>query len=167
MKTAPEIRLTAADRATLRGLLRRGTGPARVQTRARALLLASDASVGSRGGARRRANSNETIGATLLISPRTVARIRQRFVAAGLSAALYDRLRSGRPVAITGSVEAQLVTLACSAPPAGHARWTLQLLADRVVELGYAARLSKATVHARLKKTACAPGRSRVGVSRR
>lgn len=166
-RVAAEVRLTDAEREELRRLTRTGESPARVQTRARVLLLAAERSVGSRGGSRRRSGSNETIGSTLGISPRTVSRIRRRFAEGGLDAALYDRPRSGRPVEITGDVEAKLVALACSAPPDGRARWTLQLLADRVVALGYAEHISDVTVMDRLKKTSCGPGRSRAGASPR
>lgn len=153
MNTAPEIRLTTQERRALKELVRKGVSPARVQTRARTLLMAAEHSVGSRGGSRRRSNSNETIGLTLDISPRTVARIRQRFVEGGLDAALYDKPRSGRPVEITGDIEAKLVVLACSDPPPGYARWTLQLLANNMVELGYAEHISDVTVMKLLKKT--------------
>jgi len=165
---AAGVRLADADRAGLRGLLRSGVSRARVQTRARVLLLAAaERGAGARGGGRRRAGGDAAIAEALGISPRTVARIRARFREGGLDAALYDRPRSGRPVEIDGDVEAKLVALACSAPPDGRARWTLQLLADRVVELGYAERISDVTVMDRLKKTSCGPGRSRAGASPR
>jgi hypothetical protein len=72
--------------------------------------------------------------------------------------ALYDKPRSGRPPLITGDTEAHLIALACSTPPAGRVVWTLRLLAERVVELGYIEHLSTTAVMKRLKKTNSSPG---------
>ena len=167
MKVAPEIRLSPEDRRRLKEIVSKGVSPARVQTRARVLLLAADHSVGSRGGDRRRSNSNLVIGQTLQLSAKTVSRIRQRFLEGGLEAALEEHGRSGRPVELDGAVEAKAVMLACSDPPEGRKRWTLQLLADRMVALGYAKHVSDTWLQQRLKKTNCAPGRSKAGVSRK
>ncbi len=167
MRTAPEIRLSTDERRQLKELVGKGVSAARVQTRARVLLMAAERSVSSRGGDRRRTNSNQAIGEALQISARTVSRIRQRFVAGGLEAALHDRARPGRPVEIDGAAEAKLSMLACSEPPEGRKHWTLQLLADRMVALGYVEHISDTWVDKLLKKTNCVPGRSRVGASRR
>lgn len=167
MRTAPEIRLSTEERRQLKELVSKGVSPARVQTRARVLLMAAEYSVSSRGGTRRRTNSNQAIGEALQISGRTVSRIRQRFLDGGLEAALYDHGRPGRPVEIDGEAEAKLVMLACSAPPEGRKHWTLQLLADRMVELGYVEHISDTWVMKRLKKTNCDPGLSRAGASRK
>jgi len=163
MKTVPEIRLSKEEREQLHNIVRTGKSPARVQTRARILLLAAERSVNSRGGTRRRSNSNRTIGEDLLVCARTVSRVRQRFVEGGLRAALYDRERTGRPTEIDGEAEAKLIMLACSEPPDGRSHWTLQLLADRMVVLGYAKHISDTWVLKLLKKTNYAHGRSRVG----
>lgn len=165
MRTAPEIKLTPQQRATLRQLVSSGTSPARVQTRARILLMAAERSVGARGGERRKTNSNQSIAEALQLCARTVSRVRQAFVQAGSQAALYDKPRGGRPPVIDGEAEAKLVMLACSSPPEGRSRWTLQLLADRMVELGYAPHISDTWVGKRLKKTLSNPGASRVGAS--
>lgn len=164
MKTRPEIRLRAEEREQLRNLVRAGKSSARVQTRARILLLAAERSVSSRGGKTRRSNSNQTIAEDLLVSARTVSRVRQRFVAAGLEAAVYDRDRTGRPIAIDGAAEAKLIMLACSQPPAGRSHWTLQLLADQMVTLGFTEHISDTWVLQLLKKTNCDLGASKVGV---
>ena len=157
MKTAPQIRLNNKERATLKKLISAGTSPARVQSRARILLMASDMSTGSRGngksGTRRRTNSNQTIADTLQLCSKTVSRVRQRFVQDGLDLALYDKPRIGRPVELDGEVEAKLVMLACSTPPQGRSKWTLQLLADKMIELDYAEHISDTWVMKRLKKT--------------
>ncbi len=165
MKTAPEIRLTTQDRAKLKKLISTGTSPARIQARARILLMAAERSVGSRGGERRRSNSNLAISEAVQVSDKTVARVRQRYVEGGLEAALYERPRTGRPPRITGEVEAKLVMLACSSPPEGRGRWTLQLLADKMVELGYIDTISDVGVMKKLKKTGLDLGQSRVGAS--
>lgn len=163
MKTAPQIKLTPQERSTIKKLVRTGASPARVQTRARILLLASDMSTGSRGngksGERRRTNSNLTIAQALQLSSRTVSRVRQRFVQGGLDVALYDRPRAGRTIILDGEAEAKLVMLACSTPPQGRSKWTLQLLADKMVELEYVEHISDTWVMKRLKKTSSDPGR--------
>jgi transposase len=167
MKTVPDIRLSKEEREQLQNIVRAGKSSARVQTRARILLLAVERSISSRGGASRRSNSNRTIGEDMLVSARTVSRVRRRFVEGGLRAALYDRERSGRPTEIDGEAEAKLVMLACSEPPDGRSHWTLQLLADRMVVLGYTQHISDTWVLKLLKKTNCVLGQSKAGVFRR
>jgi len=76
-----------------------------------------------------------------------------------LDAALYEKPRPGASPKITGDIEAKLVTLACSDPPLGRSRWTLRLLADTMVELGYIDSISNVAVYQRLKKTNSSPGR--------
>ena len=71
----------------------------------------------------------------------------------GLQAALYEKPRPGQAPKVTGEIEAKLIMLACSQPPEGHARWTLRLLAGRVIELGYLDYVSHVTVGEVLKKT--------------
>lgn len=161
---APDIRLSKEEREQLRNIVRAGKNSARVQTRARILLLAAERSISSRGGKTRRSNSNSTIAADLLVSARTVSRVRQRFVQEGLTVALYDRARSGRPTEIDGEAEAKLVMLACSEPPTGRSHWSLQLLADRMVVQGYTEHISDTWVLKLLKKTNYGPGRSKAGV---
>jgi putative transposase len=95
----------------------------------------------------------------LLVCSKTVSRIRQRFVQGGLNEALYDKSRAGRSVVLDGAVEAKLVMLACSTPPKGRSKWTLQLLADKMIELGYAEHISDTWVMNKLKKTNSDPGR--------
>ena len=151
MKTSPDIQLSGVERQTLQTLIRKGSSSARVQTRARILLLAAESKL-------RKTNANQTIADVLQVSARTVSRVRQRFVQGGLELALYDRPRAGRPVEIDGEAEAKLVMLACSDPPVGRQRWTLQLLADRMVALGYVDHISDTWVGERLKKTNCIPG---------
>jgi transposase len=143
--------LSAQERTHLEGLLRRGAAPARVQTRARVLLL-SDRSRGEQ-------RTDEEVAAAVLTSASTAKRTRWRFLQEGLEAALAEKPRPGRPPKITGEVEAKLTLLACSQPPEGHRRWTLRLLADRLVELGYVDSISHMAVGNRLKKTKSSPGK--------
>ena len=96
--------------------------------------------------------SNQQIADALGVSWRTVIRIRNRFKEERLQA-IKEHSRPGRPARITGDIEAKLVMLACSQPPEGRARWTLQLLADKMVELGYIDTISDVGVMKRLKKT--------------
>ena len=142
--------LSADQRSQLEQLTRSGNAPARVQTRARILLLAD-----------RSQNENRTVGeisSALGCSPTTVVTVRRQCIQEGLEAALYDKARPGRPPKITGDVEAKIIALTCSDPPEGHARWTLRLLADRVVELDYLPEISHAAIAKRLKKTNFRPG---------
>jgi hypothetical protein len=83
-----------------------------------------------------------------------VRNIRRRFLAGGVAVALHDKGWPGVPAKFTGEVEAQLTVLAGSDPPDGAARWTLRLLADQIIELGYVAYISHVTVRELLKKQA-------------
>jgi transposase len=139
------IHLITEQRNELERLIRAGHSPARTQTRARILLL-SDQSSGQKRTARE-------VAAALLCSPSTVANVRRRFNQNGLQAALYEKPRPGQKPKVTGDIEAKLTMLACSQPPEGHARWTLRLLAERMVELEYIDYISHVTVREVLKKT--------------
>jgi transposase len=97
----------------------------------------------------------------------TVHRTRQRCVEEGVEAALQERPRPGARPKLDGKQEALVIALACSAPPAGRLCWTMQLLAERVVELGVVETISDETIRRTLKKMRCSPGASRVGASRR
>jgi transposase len=151
MPTRSVVCLSEQERTHLEGLLRSGAVAARVQTRARVLLL-SDRS-------RRHHRSIAQVAEAVLTSTSTVKRTRRRFLEQGLEAALSEKPRTGRPPKITGEIEAKLTLLACSQPPEGHARWTLRLLADQLVELGYLESISHVAVSKRLKKTRSSPGR--------
>ena len=140
------IHLTDDQRTTLNTVIRSGQAPARTHTRARILLLLDRNQPD--------AFNDETVAKALRCHRNTVGNVRRRFVTAGLQAALYDKpLPPRAPKKITGEVEAHLIALACSAPPEGQQRWTLRLLADRLVELGLVDRISHVAVGARLKKT--------------
>ena len=122
MVTKYHVQLSKADRQELNALIRSGEWAARAQTRARILLLSD--------GNQKKMSTKE-IAAALLCSLLTITHIRQKYVEGGMENALYDQPRPGAVPKITGEIEAQLTMLACSAPPEGRSRWTLQLLADR------------------------------------
>ena len=145
MRTRTTLHLTEDERTHLDSLIRSGSAPARTQTRARILLM-TDRSQGQR-------RTDQEVADALLVSNVTVGRIRRRFIQEGMEVALYDKPRPGREPKITGDIEAKICVLACSDAPEGHARWTLRLLADRVVELGYVDSLSHTAIGDRLKKS--------------
>jgi len=140
------VTLTAEEREELRGLVSKGKGAARKLTRARILLLADQAFGGP-------ANSDPEIVAALGCGRATVERVRQQFVEEGLEATLNPkpstRVYERR---LDGKAEAHLVAMACGAPPEGRARWTLRLLADRMVVLGHVESVSHEAVRQTLKK---------------
>ena len=144
MTTHITVTLTSEQRAQLEHLTRSGTSHARVQTKARILLLTD------RGQGLQR--SDAEIASALSVSRPTIIRTRRRFVADGLDAALYDKPRPGATPKLTGTHEANLTLLACSTPPQGQTRWTLRLLAEQMVELGYVDTISHVTVGEHLKK---------------
>ena len=146
------VSVTLADeqRQQLTALIRKGTAPARVQTRARVLLLADKSQTEPK--------THEQISNALRISRPTISKICRNFVLTGQESALYEKPRPGKAPKITGDVEARLVLLACSAPPLGRAKWTMQLLADKLVELKVVDSISDSAVCDRLKKTRSSHG---------
>jgi transposase len=140
-----QIELDADERRELEQLIHAGNAPARKQTRARILLL-SDRSQGQK-------RTDQEVADAALCSLSTVRSIRRRYVEGGLPRALNDKGWPGAKPKLTGEVEAKLIMLACSEPPQGHARWTLRLLADQMVELGYVDEVSHVSVRDWLKKT--------------
>jgi transposase len=145
------VTLTEKERLSLLDLLKKGEVNARMVTRARILLL-------SAAGA-----TDQSRADVLKVNPQTVRNIRKRFVEEGLEAALQERPRSGAQPKLDSKQEAFLIALACSAPPEGRERWTMQLLADRLVELKIVESISDETVRRVLKKTTLSPGRSSSG----
>jgi transposase len=143
MRTKYHIHLSKEDRQELETLIRSGESSARTQTRARILLLTDES---------QKKKGTEEIASVLMCSLPTITAIRKKFVEGGLENALYDKPRPGAVPKITGEIEAQLTLLACSAPPEGRSRWTLQLLADKLVELKLVDSISDVAVMHRLKK---------------
>ena len=140
------VRLSAEERQSLETLVATKRVAAAKSLRARMLLKAD---VGEAGPGW----TDETIAEAFEISLSTVHRLRQGLVEEGLDAALARKHRAPRPPKLDGKGEARLVMLACSEPPAGRARWTLELLADKLVELRVVDSICGETVRLRLKKT--------------
>jgi transposase len=95
----------------------------------------------------------DDIAAALGLSLPTVFNIRRRYLVEGLDSALQDKPRSGKPPRIDAQARAKVTALACPEAPEGHARWTLRLLADRAVRLGFVDSISHNAVRQVLKKT--------------
>lgn len=150
-----KVELSESERTRLRELVSSGRVSVRKLKRALTLLNADE---GSR---------DLEIASTLKISPSTVGRIRTRFVKEGLESALNERPRPGRSRKLDVRAEAHLVAIACSDPPEGHTHWTLQLLADKVVQMEFSESVSLETIRQSLKKTDSSRGRRRSGVYRR
>jgi DNA-binding transcriptional LysR family regulator len=152
------VSLTPDERNELKLLVAAGKAAARKLAHARILLLADGDDC-----------LNEEIVSALGVSLRTVERVRMRLVTEGLEAAIDHRPQPPRPdkVKIRGDLEQKLVELACADPPRGRCHWTLQLLADEMVVLGWVDTISVETVRRALKKTAFNLGSSNRGAFRR
>jgi len=127
---------------------------ARVRRELREALIAFEGALASPVGDREpwRADVADALG----ISARTIEHLKARFVEDGMDAALGRKPRSGqRDITFDGAFDARVTALACSAPPAGRARWTVRLLADKLVELQIVPSVSVMTVQRALKKTSC------------
>jgi transposase len=140
------VTLEAEERVELQRMVSSGKGAARKLTHARILLLAD---AGPEGPGR----TDEQIVDSLGVGERTVARVRQRFVEDGCEAAVKPRPRPRQPSKLEGDVEEQIVALAKSDPPEGRARWTLRLIAGKVVQLELLDEVSHESVRKVLKKT--------------
>jgi hypothetical protein len=143
-----EIVLTAEERRELEAFTGRGMRSIKLFKRAE-IILACDTSEGRKPG------KEENIAERVGVSRQTVQNVKKDFLALGdLKVFLKRKKRETPPVPvkITGEVEARVIALACSTPPAGFSRWTLRLLADKCVELQYVDSLSHTTVSRLLKK---------------
>lgn len=139
MKT-PHLHLQDDERRALQAMLAKGSLKARVFKRATGLLELD------------RGQTLQQVATTLGVTYNAVAAWRDKYLAQGVQA-IYDAPRSGRPVEIDGAQRAKLTALACAPEPEGHARWSLTLLADKAVELGYCEHLSPSYAGVLLKKT--------------
>jgi transposase len=139
-KTIFVVNLTEEDRDYLNQFISRGKASARSLARARILLMADEK------------YSNKAIAEVLKTTVPRVNRIRKRYCQEGLDSAIKEKPRSGAPPKIDGTIEAQVTLLACSEPPEGRSTWTLQLLADRLVELEAIESISTMSVQRILKK---------------
>ena len=152
MRKLYRVTLTAAERRELQGMVSNGKSSARKLVRARILLLADQAEGGP-------AKSDPEIVDALGCGRATVERVRQQFVEDGTEATLNPQPTSRTyERRLDGKAEAHLVAITCGVAPEGRSRWTLRLLADRMVGLGYVDSLSHETVRQTLKKTSLSRG---------
>jgi transposase len=135
------IHLALEERRSLKTLFCSGKGAHRQQTRARILDLLD------------RQVPPPKIATTLSCRVTTVYNVKRRDESEGLDAALTDKARPGRPSQIDGTQRANITALACTPAPTGHTRWTLRLLADKAIQLGFVERISHNAVKEILKKT--------------
>ena len=154
MPQQPAVTLTSEDQATLETFVHRGKANARTLTRARILLKSADGW------------STAAIAATFDVCEATVTNVRRRFVQGGLEAVLHDKVQQNRRRALSGLQTAHLIAVACSPAPDGHDHWTVRLLGQKAVELGFVKNISPNTIHELLKKTNSSPGSMNTGVCR-
>ena len=128
------LQLKEGEREEIKQSLRKGKSSARSQTRARILLLADEG------------HEDDEITEALKVSKSTVSRIRKRYCEGGLNFALNEKPRIGAPRKIDSRLETQLTLLACSEPPEGRSRWTVRLLADKLVEMEFVDSISHMSV---------------------
>jgi putative transposase len=138
--------------SSLKDLLNKGTAKARTLTRARILL------------ALHQGKTPEIVSKDVFVSLCTVYNVRDKYHNEDLERALYDAPRSGAPIQISGKARAEITALACTEAPTGHLKWTLQMLADKSVELKFVDDISYGSVHNILKKTNCNPTAKKIGV---
>ncbi len=136
------VTLTVEERQGLEGLAWKRTAPVRMVRRAQALLLASEN------------KTDQEIAEQLRMGVSTIERLRRRFVEEGLEASLRERPRPGARPKLGPKEQAFVVALACTKPPEGRHRWTMQMLADRVVELQLVPDITDEAIRRLLKRTA-------------
>ncbi|MEL6271940.1 MAG: helix-turn-helix domain-containing protein [Chloroflexota bacterium] len=149
------VNLTEKERRKLVAIVTKGRNKASYIQRAHILLKSADG------------RTDVEIADWLYISESSVRRTRLRFGKDGLDAALEDKPKPDREPLLDEQQEAHLVAIACSAPPEGRARWTLELLTERLMADGIVESISTETVRLTLKKSISNPGRYVSGVSRR
>ena len=146
------VRLTDDERAMLLATVSAGRASARLLTHARVLLKADEGEGGPAWG-------DEQIAQAFDVSLSTIGRLRRQAVDEGVEAALQRRASSRvYERKIDGNLEAHLIAVACTPAPEGRERWTVRLLADKLVELGHVEDISRETVRQALKKTSLSPG---------
>ncbi|HEU4762881.1 MAG TPA: helix-turn-helix domain-containing protein [Gemmatimonadales bacterium] len=147
MRKQHHIVLTPGQRAEAEAVLARGTHAALTVRHARILLEADERP-------ERRRRTDAQVGDRCGVSARTVARVREAYATAGFAVALHGQPHPGAARTLSVEQEVRLLALACSPPPAGHAQWSVRLLAERIVELAAMPPLSRELVRTTLKKTA-------------
>ncbi|NME73017.1 helix-turn-helix domain-containing protein [Flammeovirga aprica] len=135
------IQLSEEEKNHIKELLSKGDIKSRVSLRLTSLLLLNEH------------KTYKEVASILQVRLATVSDWKKKYKLEGLTSLLGEKPRSGRPLAITGENKAKITALACSTPPEGYSKWTLRMLADRVVELGYVDEISHTHVQEILKKT--------------
>ena len=150
-----EVTLSASEKEYLQGMLKKGRHSVRKVKRARILLLLSSGM------------SAEEIASKAEVVLSTVYKVWNRYLEVGTDArkAIEEKPRPGQPPKLTDVVKAKITTLACSDPPEGNEYWTLQMICDKVVELGYVENISTEPVRKYLKKSSSSLGRRSSGSS--
>jgi transposase len=151
-----QVLLRLRDRKQLQALVHKGVQKARAINRARILLMADQK-------VKEGCKTDQEISKALGVSLRMVAATREKYSRFGLRQALGEKPRSGHPPKLSGKGEALLTTIACSDAPEGRSRWTLRLLADKLVELKEVDSIAHETVRRVLKKTTSSRGRRSSG----
>ena len=156
------VRLSAEERTQLEQMLSKGKIGAQRRKHAQVLLKVDEGELGP-------AWTNERTAEAIEVSVNTVVNVRRRLVEEGLAAAIQRKkqVRPSRAIVLDGEKEARLIAVACQVPLAGQARWTLRLLADKLVELQVVESVSLETVRQKLKKTNCNLTAVSIGASRR
>jgi len=137
------IKLSKQERQYLQKIVESGKDKARKITRCRILLLADEA----------KGKTDEEISDALNVCLATIFNIRRRYCTVGLERAISEAARSGQPPKFKGKTMAKITAIACSRPPEGHARWSLRLLADHIIELDIVETISYQSIRNILKKT--------------
>jgi transposase len=147
MKKVFVVRLTETERLELDALARKGKASALTIARARILLKADQGKAGE-------AQADAQVAEALSVTPKTVFNVRRRWVEEGLEAALHRKKQDSpsRSRRLDGKAEAKLVAACCGPAPKGKARWTLRMLADKLVEMQVVDSISPETVRGTLKK---------------
>ena len=144
-KELVSIRLKSKERMMLKKFVNKGSAKAREIKRANILLLSD------------KKRAPKEIHEFLGVGKRTIQMVKERYLDGGLDKALYERPRPGAPVKFTGKVKAKLTALACTKAPKGYERWSLRLLSNRAVELGFVEGISRNQLSLILKKTRSSP----------
>lgn len=155
MPQQPAVTLTEEERTTLETFVHRGKANARTLTRARILLKSADGW------------STSELATAFDVCEQTVTNVRGRFAKGGVEAVLHDKVQQRRRSALSGLQTAHLIAVACSPSPDGHDHWTVRLLADKAVELGFVEKISLETIQRLLKKMNSSPGGASTGACQR
>ena len=150
-----KVTLTKSEREELQGLIKKGKRQAGVIRNALILLNCDQGVFGDK-------QKNQEVAKVLQIGERTIERLKKLFVEEGFEVAVYGKGEVSQRYyhrVMDGEIEAKLVALCCSDPPEGYAKWSLRLLADKMVELKYVDSVSYETIRRTLKKTNYSPGK--------